>query len=157
MQKATEHVIGCVMCSPGCFSLFRGSALLDEVMRKYAERPSKPAHYVQYDQGDVAYNASCVVSADQAYRLFWGLQITYYLFSACIVIGQYRPTFLRFVLTISPTISSTVRVPSSFRHHMLLAERPEYARVKTRLSYELLLAGGRCLLRLLPVHCKWYL
>ena len=23
MQKATEHVLGCVLCSPGCFSLFR--------------------------------------------------------------------------------------------------------------------------------------
>ncbi|KAJ8307221.1 hypothetical protein KUTeg_015305 [Tegillarca granosa] len=24
LQKATEHVLGCVLCSPGCFSLFRG-------------------------------------------------------------------------------------------------------------------------------------
>jgi hypothetical protein len=23
LQKATEHMIGCVLCSPGCFSLFR--------------------------------------------------------------------------------------------------------------------------------------
>ena len=23
LQKATEHVLGCVLCSPGCFSLFR--------------------------------------------------------------------------------------------------------------------------------------
>ena len=23
LQKATEHVMGCVLCSPGCFSLFR--------------------------------------------------------------------------------------------------------------------------------------
>lgn len=36
LQKATEHMIGCVLCSPGCFSLFRGKALMDDnVMRKY--------------------------------------------------------------------------------------------------------------------------
>ena len=53
LQKATEHVLGCVLCSPGCFSLFRGSALMDDsVMRKYATPPSKPRHHVQYDQGE---------------------------------------------------------------------------------------------------------
>ena len=36
-QKATEHMIGCVLCAPGCFSLFRSSALMDDnVARKYA-------------------------------------------------------------------------------------------------------------------------
>lgn len=36
LQKATEHMIGCVLCSPGCFSLFRGKALMDDnVMKKY--------------------------------------------------------------------------------------------------------------------------
>ena len=30
LQKSTEHVMGCVLCSPGCFSLFRGEALMDE-------------------------------------------------------------------------------------------------------------------------------
>ena len=36
LQKATEHMIGCVMCSPGCFSLFRAKALMDDnVMRRY--------------------------------------------------------------------------------------------------------------------------
>uniref|UniRef100_T1GKX2 chitin synthase n=1 Tax=Megaselia scalaris TaxID=36166 RepID=T1GKX2_MEGSC len=29
LQKATEHMIGCVLCSPGCFSLFRGKGLMD--------------------------------------------------------------------------------------------------------------------------------
>ena len=34
LQKATEHVMGCVLCSPGCFSLFRAEAIMDEnVMR----------------------------------------------------------------------------------------------------------------------------
>lgn len=39
LQKATEHMIGCVLCSPGCFSLFRSSALMDDnVARKYATK-----------------------------------------------------------------------------------------------------------------------
>ena len=51
-QKATEHVFGCVLCSPGCFSLFRGSALLDDnVMKRYTTEPTEASHYVQYDQG----------------------------------------------------------------------------------------------------------
>ncbi len=52
LQKATEHMIGCVLCSPGCFSLFRASALMDDnVMRKYTTLPSAARHHVQYDQG----------------------------------------------------------------------------------------------------------
>ena len=51
-QKATEHVLGCVLCSPGCFSLFRGSALMDDnVMKTYTTKPTEAIHYVQYDQG----------------------------------------------------------------------------------------------------------
>ena len=52
LQKATEHVLGCVLCSPGCFSLFRAEALMqDNVMAKYATISSKARHYLQYDQG----------------------------------------------------------------------------------------------------------
>lgn len=52
MQKATEHIIGCVLCSPGCFSLFRASALMDHnVMARYTTRATEALHYVQYDQG----------------------------------------------------------------------------------------------------------
>ena len=52
LQKATEHMIGCVLCSPGCFSLFRGRALMDDnVMAKYTTVSSQARHYVQYDQG----------------------------------------------------------------------------------------------------------
>ena len=54
MQKATEHVLGCVLCTPGCFSLFRGACLIDDnVMRKYATPPTEALHYVQYDQGEI--------------------------------------------------------------------------------------------------------
>ena len=53
LQKATEHVLGCVLCSPGCFSLFRGKALMnDNVLRKYTTVSTQPRHYVQFDQGE---------------------------------------------------------------------------------------------------------
>ncbi|XP_076823366.1 chitin synthase chs-2-like isoform X2 [Clavelina lepadiformis] len=53
LQKTAEHVLGCVFCSPGCFSLFRGQALVDEnVMSTYTTPPSKDIHYIQWDQGE---------------------------------------------------------------------------------------------------------
>ncbi|XP_041375046.1 chitin synthase chs-2-like [Gigantopelta aegis] len=68
LQKATEHVIGCVLCSPGCFSLFRGSALMDDnVMRKYTTPPTESRHYVQYDQGEDRW--LCTLLLQQGYRV----------------------------------------------------------------------------------------
>lgn len=65
MQKATEHIIGCVLCSPGCFSLFRASALMDHnVMARYTTRATEARHYVQYDQGFL-YFTICVQYFDQ--------------------------------------------------------------------------------------------
>ena len=67
MQKATEHMIGCVMCSPGCFSLFRAKALMDDnVMRKYTTMSSEPKHYVQYDQGEDRW--LCTLLLQRGYR-----------------------------------------------------------------------------------------
>ncbi|XP_050419445.2 chitin synthase chs-2-like, partial [Patella vulgata] len=52
LQKATEHTIGCVFCSPGCFSLFRGSALMrDDVIKKYASVATEARHKIQFDMG----------------------------------------------------------------------------------------------------------
>ena len=62
MQKATEHVLGCVLCSPGCFSLFRGSALMDDsVMKRYTALPTEAYHYVQYDQGRSYMSDICLI------------------------------------------------------------------------------------------------
>ncbi|KAL6424393.1 hypothetical protein ACFW04_009877 [Cataglyphis niger] len=53
LQKSTEHTIGCVLCSPGCFSLFRAKALMqNNVMAKYATKSTEARHYIQYDQGE---------------------------------------------------------------------------------------------------------
>ncbi|XP_076437341.1 uncharacterized protein LOC143276616 isoform X2 [Babylonia areolata] len=68
MQKATEHVLGCVLCSPGCFSLFRGSALMDDnVMRKYTILPTEPGDFLQYDQGEDRW--LCTLLLQQGYRV----------------------------------------------------------------------------------------
>ena len=61
LQKATEHIFGCVLCSPGCFSLIRGKALeentngkKDSVIPIYRQRPpiSAPLENVQWNQGE---------------------------------------------------------------------------------------------------------
>nr|KAG5714884.1 hypothetical protein BaRGS_000372 [Batillaria attramentaria] len=68
LQKATEHMIGCVLCSPGCFSLFRASAVMDDnVMRKYATVSTQARHYVQYDQGEDRW--LCTLLLQQGYRV----------------------------------------------------------------------------------------
>ena len=64
LQKAAEHVFGCVLCAPGCFSLFRGSALMDDnVMNTYTTQAAKASEFVQYDQGML--NQLNVKSGDQ--------------------------------------------------------------------------------------------
>lgn len=68
LQKATEHMIGCVLCSPGCFSLFRGKALMDDnVMRKYTTKSEEARHYVQYDQGEDRW--LCTLLLQRGYRV----------------------------------------------------------------------------------------
>lgn len=68
LQKATEHMIGCVLCSPGCFSLFRGKALMDDnVMKKYTLKSAEARHYVQYDQGEDRW--LCTLLLQRGYRV----------------------------------------------------------------------------------------
>ncbi|XP_076245365.1 chitin synthase chs-2 [Calliopsis andreniformis] len=53
LQKSTEHITGSVLCSPGCFSLFRAKALMQHnVLAKYATKSTEPRHFIQYDQGE---------------------------------------------------------------------------------------------------------
>ncbi|KAI6207611.1 Chitin synthase [Aphelenchoides besseyi] len=67
-QKAAEHVFGCVLCAPGCFSLFRASALMDDnVMHKYTKTATEPRHFVQYDQGEDRWLSTLLLK--QGYRI----------------------------------------------------------------------------------------
>uniref|UniRef100_UPI00358DDBF1 chitin synthase chs-2-like n=1 Tax=Myxine glutinosa TaxID=7769 RepID=UPI00358DDBF1 len=53
LQKTTEHVLGCVLCSPGCFSLFRGTAIMDKnVLKQFTSVAESAAEHLQYDQGE---------------------------------------------------------------------------------------------------------
>uniref|UniRef100_A0A3Q2CWW4 chitin synthase n=1 Tax=Cyprinodon variegatus TaxID=28743 RepID=A0A3Q2CWW4_CYPVA len=68
LQKTAEHVFGCVLCSPGCFSLFRGEALMDDnVMKKYSTTSTEPSHYIQYDQGEDRW--LCTLLLKQGWRV----------------------------------------------------------------------------------------
>ncbi|XP_059927802.1 chitin synthase 1 [Gadus macrocephalus] len=68
LQKTAEHVFGSVLCSPGCFSLFRGSALMDDnVLKKYTTTATKAAQYVQYDQGEDRW--LCTLLLQQGWRV----------------------------------------------------------------------------------------
>ncbi|CAG5095624.1 Oidioi.mRNA.OKI2018_I69.XSR.g14266.t1.cds [Oikopleura dioica] len=53
LQKATEHVLGCVLCSPGCFSLMRVHHLrFNNVMARYRQYAETPMQKLQYDMGE---------------------------------------------------------------------------------------------------------
>ena len=68
LQKATEHMIGCVLCAPGCFSLFRAKALMDDnVIRKYTSRSTRAMDYVQFDQGEDRW--LCTLLLQRGYRV----------------------------------------------------------------------------------------
>nr|XP_020443729.1 uncharacterized protein LOC109952811 isoform X2 [Monopterus albus] len=68
LNKTAEHVLGCVLCSPGCFSLFRAAALMDDnVMKTYTIKASKARHYIQYDQGEDRW--LCTLLLKQGWRV----------------------------------------------------------------------------------------
>ncbi|XP_048744160.2 chitin synthase-like isoform X3 [Ostrea edulis] len=68
LQKSAEHMFGCVLCSPGCFSLFRVKALMDDnVMRTYATLPTEARHFLQYDQGEDRW--LCTLMLQQGYKI----------------------------------------------------------------------------------------
>ncbi|XP_053090629.1 chitin synthase chs-1-like [Pangasianodon hypophthalmus] len=68
LQKTAEHVFGCVLCSPGCFSLFRGAALMDDnVMKRYTTKATEASHHVQYDQGEDRW--LCTLLLQQGWRV----------------------------------------------------------------------------------------
>ncbi|XP_060923619.1 chitin synthase 1 [Limanda limanda] len=68
LQKTAEHVFGCVLCSPGCFSLFRGSALMDDnILKRYTTTATRAAEYVQYDQGEDRW--LCTLLLQQGWRV----------------------------------------------------------------------------------------
>ncbi|XP_046583926.1 chitin synthase chs-2-like [Haliotis rubra] len=80
LQKSTEQVLGCVLCIPGCFSLLRASALMDDnIMRTYTTLPTKPGHFLQYDQGEDRWLSTLLLK--QGYRLDYAAAAAAYTYA----------------------------------------------------------------------------
>ncbi|CAN0197331.1 unnamed protein product [Lampetra planeri] len=68
LQKTAEHVLGCVLCSPGCFSLFRAKAIMDDnVLKTYTTVATEALQYIQYDQGEDRW--LCTLMLQQGWRV----------------------------------------------------------------------------------------
>ncbi|XP_014664502.1 PREDICTED: uncharacterized protein LOC106806877 [Priapulus caudatus] len=64
LQKSTEHMIGCVLCSPGCFSLFRGSSIMTrEIIGRYNNKAQTAAEWIQYNQGEDRWLSTLLLQA----------------------------------------------------------------------------------------------
>lgn len=50
-QKPAEHILGSVLCSPGCFSVFRCSAI-ELVMEEYATEATNATEFLMKDMGE---------------------------------------------------------------------------------------------------------
>ena len=50
-QKSAEHVLGCVLCCPGCFSVFRVSAIAD-VLETYQSSVTSASEFLTKDMGE---------------------------------------------------------------------------------------------------------
>jgi len=70
LAKTMENVFGCVLCTPGCFSLFRASTLLDDnVMKAYSKNPVDASELVQYDQGEDRWLCTLILQCRTGYRV----------------------------------------------------------------------------------------
>jgi len=68
LQKTTEHSLGCVLCAPGCFSMFRASSLMDDnVMRLFAKQPTEPDEYIMNELGEDRYLSQLLIQ--QGYKI----------------------------------------------------------------------------------------
>ncbi len=68
LQKTTEHSLGCVLCAPGCFALYRASALMDDnVMRVFAAPCESPEDYLLRDLGEDRFLSKLLI--EQGYRI----------------------------------------------------------------------------------------
>ena len=61
-QKAAEHVLGSVMCCPGCFSLFRIKAI-KSVLATYRSNVEKSFEFLQKDMGEDRWLSLLLVQA----------------------------------------------------------------------------------------------
>lgn len=68
LQKTTEHSLGCVLCAPGCFCLYRASALMDDnVMAMFAKKPEDPEEILLQDLGEDRWLSRLLI--EQGYKI----------------------------------------------------------------------------------------
>ena len=61
-QKAAEHVLGCVLCCPGCFSAFRVSAI-EEVLSTYSSNAENGFDFLTKDMGEDRWLCTLLIQA----------------------------------------------------------------------------------------------
>ena len=65
-QKAAEHILGCVLCCPGCFSVFRVSAL-EQVLDTYSSSVENGFDFLTKDMGEDRW--LCTLLIQKGWRL----------------------------------------------------------------------------------------
>ncbi len=65
-QKPAEHLLGCVLCSPGCFSVFRCSAL-QGVLETYSTVATNGMEFLMKDMGEDRW--LCTLLIEKGWRL----------------------------------------------------------------------------------------
>ena len=65
-QKSAEHVLGCVLCCPGCFSVFRVKALQD-VVKTYESHVTSASEFLTKDMGEDRW--LCTLLIQKGWRL----------------------------------------------------------------------------------------
>ena len=68
LQKVAEHVLGTVMCSPGCFSVFRAKALA-AVLPDYSKNVKEASDFLKMDMGEDRWLSTLLIRKDCAIRL----------------------------------------------------------------------------------------
>ena len=66
LQKAAEHILGCVLCCPGCFSVFRVKAL-GEVLETYSSNVEDGFDFLTKDMGEDRW--LCTLLIQKGWRL----------------------------------------------------------------------------------------
>ena len=61
-QKAAEHILGCVLCCPGCFSVFRVSAL-EQILDTYSSSVENGFDFLTKDMGEDRWLCTLLIKA----------------------------------------------------------------------------------------------
>ncbi|XP_052098293.1 chitin synthase chs-2-like isoform X1 [Mytilus californianus] len=110
LQKATEHVFGCVLCCPGAFSLFRAAAVLDDnVLRMYTSPPLEARHYIQYEQGEDRW--LCTLMLQQGWKIDYAASADAFTFAP----AKFEDFFVQRRRWAPSTLANIIDLLSSWR------------------------------------------